>query len=55
MTRTEALAILKTINVARAAVNGNFSGVGFFFADAVKALGDFERASRHLEIGRAHV
>lgn len=48
MNRTEALAALKTINTARTTVNADFNGTGFFFADAVAALGDFERASRHL-------
>jgi hypothetical protein len=48
MNRTEALAALKTINNARTSVNADFTGTGFFFADAVAALGDFERASRHL-------
>jgi hypothetical protein len=48
MNRTEAAAALKAINVSRTSVNADFSGVGFFFADAVAALGDFERASRHL-------
>ena len=48
MNRTEALAALKVINTERTSVNGDFSGVGFFFADAVAVLGDFERTSRHL-------
>lgn len=48
MNRTEALDALKTINTARTTVNADFAGVGFFFTDAVAALGDFERASRHL-------
>lgn len=48
MNRIEALAALKTINTARTTVNSDFTGTGFFFADAVAALGDFERASRHL-------
>lgn len=58
MNRTEALATLKTVNTTRTTVNADFTGVGFFFADAVAALGDFERASRHLaallKVGSVH-
>jgi hypothetical protein len=48
MNRTEALAVLKTINIPCKTVHGEAIGTGFFFADAVGALGDFERASRYL-------
>lgn len=47
MNRIEALAALKTINIARTSVHGVALGVGFFLADAVAILG-FERASRTL-------
>ncbi len=48
MNRAEALEALKTINIPRKTVYGEAIGTGFFFADAVAALGTWERASRHL-------
>ena len=46
MNRTEALAALTAITTVRTDVHGNNLGTGFFLADAVVALGDFDRASR---------
>lgn len=46
MNRIEALAALKDINTTRTTVQGVTLGVGFFMCDAIRALGDFERASR---------
>ena len=48
MNRAETLDVLKSINILRTTVNGDFSGIGFFFEDAAKALGDFDRACRHI-------
>lgn len=48
MNRTEALAALTEITTARTDVHGAAIGSGFFFADAVAALGDFGRAVRSL-------
>jgi hypothetical protein len=48
MNRTEALEVLKTINIPRKTVYGEAIGAGFFFADAAAAFGNWERAARRL-------
>lgn len=48
MNRTEALAVLTSITIDRTDVHGAPLGRGFFLADAVAAMGDFDRAVRHI-------
>ena len=48
MNRTEALSKLIEITTDHTDVHGNRLGRGFFLTEAVKALGDFDRAVRSI-------
>jgi len=48
MNRSEARQLLKALTVERKTVHGDTLPAGFSLNEAIKALGDFERASRYL-------